>query len=82
MAVLKISDFGITNRKILKEKTEKQSGEQLFFRSLLTKDLVNPLHFMLTERLLSSRVPETFTVRIPLLLFCNVYTSIGSSVSL
>lgn len=51
MAVLKISDFGITNRKILKEKTEKQSGEQLFFRSLLTKDLVNPLHFYVNRKI-------------------------------
>lgn len=51
MAVLKISDFGITNRKNTKRKTEKQPGEQLFFRSLLTKDLVNPLHFYVNRKI-------------------------------
>lgn len=51
MAVLKISDFGITNRKNTKRKNGKQSGEQLFFRSLLTKDLVNPLHFYVNRKI-------------------------------
>lgn len=30
MAVLKICDFGITNRKILKEKTENSRGNSCF----------------------------------------------------
>lgn len=51
MAVLKISDFGITNRKNTKRKNGKQSGEQLFSRSLLTKDLVNPLHFYVNRKI-------------------------------
>lgn len=51
MAVLKISDFGITNRKNTKRKNGKTVGEQLFFRSLLTKDLVNPLHFYVNRKI-------------------------------
>lgn len=51
MAVLKISDFGITNIKNTKRKNGKTVGEQLFFRSLLTKDLVNPLHFYVNRKI-------------------------------
>ena len=48
---LKLVILELLIEKILKEKTEKQPGEQLFFRSLLTKDLVNPLHFYVNRKI-------------------------------
>lgn len=52
MAVLKISDFGITNRKNTKRKNGKTVGGTVVFPLfLLTKDLVNPLHFYVNRKI-------------------------------